>query len=594
MKIIPVSQMLMITVLFSLSVNQCFSKEKSIVRKPNVVIILADDQAWGDLSLNGNKNLQTPNIDKMASEGVRFTNFYVCSVCSPTRAQLLTGRYAVRGGVYSTSAGGERLDLDEITIADIFKKAGYATAAYGKWHNGMQYPYHPNGRGFDDFYGFCAGHWGEYFSPMLEHNGALVKGNGYVTDDFTNHGLAFMKENKDKPFFLYLPYNTPHAPMQVPDKWWNNFKDKDLKMLGIKPDQEDIPYTKTALAMSENIDWNVGRVLKMIKDLGIEENTIVLYFSDNGPNNWRWNGGMKGKKGTVDEGGVRLPLIIKWPEKIISGKKVDQISGAIDLLPTLADLAGIDYHTNKPLDGISLKPLLVEENPQWQGRYIYSYWNRKLSVRSQRYRLDKEGKLFDIEKDRGQTKDLSKQLPEIEKQLIAAKEKFKNDILSELPLKDNRPFLLGDPRAKYTQIPASDGEAHGNIKRSNRWPNCSFFTNWISLQDAITWDVDVVADGDFQVELYYTCPQEDVGSSFELILGDNVLKSKISEAFDPPLRGMEDDRVKRTESYVKDWKPLNIGVIHAQKGSSRLTLKALEIPGHSVMDFRLLLFKRIK
>jgi arylsulfatase A-like enzyme len=585
--------MLMITLPVCFTFDHCRSSEGLPVKKPNVIIILADDQAWGDLSLNGNKNIQTPNIDSMASEGVSFTNFYVCPVSSPTRAQLLTGRYAVRGGVYSTSDGGERLDLDETTIADIFKKAGYATAAYGKWHNGMQFPYHPNGRGFDDFYGFCSGHWGEYFNPMLEHNGELVKGNGYVTDDFTNHGLEFIKENKDKPFFLYLPYNTPHSPMQVPDKWWNNFADKDLEMVGIKPGQEDIQYTRAALAMSENIDWNVGRVLKMIRDLGIEKNTIVVYFSDNGPNNWRWNGEMKGKKGWVDEGGVRVPLIIKWPEIPVKGKKVEQIAGAIDLLPTLADLAGIDYHTNKPLDGVSLKPLLFEKNPEWKERYIYSYWGEKLSVRSQEYRLDNDGKLFDIEHDRGQTKDVSKQMPLVTEKLKAAAEIFRTDILSELPLKDNRPFLIGDPRAEYTQIPARDGQPHGNIRRSNRWPNCSFFTNWVSLRDEITWDVDVVSDGYFQVELYYTCPKADVGSVFELTLGDSVLISKINEAFDPPLRGMKDDRVKREESYVKDWKPLNIGVIHARKGPAQLTLKALKIPGQSVMDFRLLMFKRV-
>ncbi len=160
-------------------------------------------------------------------------------------------------------------------------------------------------------------------------------------------------------------------------------------------------------------------------------------------------------------------------------------------------------------------------------------------------------------------------------------------------MKDNRPFLIGDPRAEYTQIPARDGQPHGNIKRSNRWPNCSFFTNWVSLRDEITWDVDVVSDGYFQVELYYTCPKADVGSVFELTLGDSVLISKINEAFDPPLRGMEDDRVKREESYVKDWKPLSIGVIHARKGPAQLTLKALKIPGRSVMDFRLLMFKRV-
>ena len=180
--------------------------------KPNIVIILTDDQGWGDLGITGNTNLATPNIDAIAKNGVMFDHFYASPVCSPTRAELLTGRYFPRLGVYSTSSGGERLNLNETTIAEVFKEAGYATAAYGKWHNGMQPPYHPNARGFDDFYGFCSGHWGNYHSPMLEHNGEIVQGEGFIIDDLTNQGLDFINRNKERPFFLYLPYNTPHSP----------------------------------------------------------------------------------------------------------------------------------------------------------------------------------------------------------------------------------------------------------------------------------------------------------------------------------------------------------------------------------------------
>nr|MBD3620931.1 sulfatase-like hydrolase/transferase [Sunxiuqinia sp.] len=185
-------------------------QESDDAQYPNIIFILTDDQGWGDLSISGNTNLETPNIDRLAATGVTFDRFYVSPVCSPTRAELLTGRYHPRGGVYSTSAGGERLDSDETTLADFFKRAGYVTAAYGKWHNGMQPPYHPNARGFDDFYGFCSGHWGNYFSPMLEHNGEIVQGNGFVIDDFTMRGIDFIEKNKDRPFLLYLPYNTPH------------------------------------------------------------------------------------------------------------------------------------------------------------------------------------------------------------------------------------------------------------------------------------------------------------------------------------------------------------------------------------------------
>ena len=183
--------------LFTMLILSCnFSKIEKQVKHPNVIIILTDDQGWGDLSMSGNTNINTPNIDKLAQNGAVFERFYVSPVCSPTRAEILTGRYHVRGGVYSTSEGGERLDLDETTMADNFKQNGYKTAAYGKWHNGMQYPYHPNARGFDDFYGFCSGHWGNYFSPMLEHNGEIVKGDGFLPDDLTNKALSFIESNK--------------------------------------------------------------------------------------------------------------------------------------------------------------------------------------------------------------------------------------------------------------------------------------------------------------------------------------------------------------------------------------------------------------
>ncbi len=198
--------------------------------RPNFVVILADDQGWGDLSVHGNTNLSTPNIDSLARDGALFDRFFVCPVCAPTRAEFLTGRYHPRGGVRGVSTGRERLDLDEKTIADTFKAAGYATAAFGKWHNGTQYPYHPNARGFDEYYGFCSGHWGDYFSPPLEHNGQLVRGEGYITDDLTDHAIRFIETNRDRPFFCYLPFNTPHSPMQVPDRFYDKFKDAEIPL----------------------------------------------------------------------------------------------------------------------------------------------------------------------------------------------------------------------------------------------------------------------------------------------------------------------------------------------------------------------------
>src|SRR5581483_11366357 len=241
--------------------------------------------------------------------------------------------------------------------ADTFKAAGYATAAFGKWHNGTQYPYHPNGRGFDEYYGFCSGHWGDYFSPPLDHNGQIVRGKGYLIDDLTDHALAFIEAQRNRPFFCYLPYNIPHSPMQVPDRFWEKFKNADIKLRYAGPQREDVAMSRAALAMCENIDWNGGRVLAKLAELKLADNTIVVYFSDNGPNSWRWNGGMKGRKGSTDEGGVRSPLLVRWPGHIKPGTKIEPIAGAIDLLPTLSALAGVPLIGDKPLDGRSLAPL---------------------------------------------------------------------------------------------------------------------------------------------------------------------------------------------------------------------------------------------
>ena len=563
---------------------------------PNVILIMTDDQGWGDLSLNGNLDLTTSHIDHLGETGVRFDRFYVSPVCSPTRAEILTGRHHVRGGVFSTSRGGERLDIDEETMAEVFKTAGYQTAAYGKWHNGMQAPFHPNSRGFDDFYGFCSGHWGNYYNPLLERNGNIVRGNGFIIDDLTQHGIDFIEKNKNQPFFLYLPYNTPHSPMQVPDRFWKKYKDKKLNQIGSEgppKNQYQIDHTRAALAMCENIDWNVGRIIEHLKKSDLLEKTIVIYLSDNGPNGNRWNGNMKGRKGSTDEGGVRSPMIINWPGEIPEGKIVNQIASGIDLLPTLKDLTGIKSQPKKPMDGISLQPLIMEKKPSWENRNIYNYWRGKLSLRSQNYRLDYQGQLFDMINDPGQTTDISIDRPQVLKELLEAKEQWKKTVLAELPNKDKRPFYIGHTSLQTTQIPARDGLPHGELKRSNRFPNCTYFTNWINQKDSITWEVEVHKAGNFEVTVYYSCEEDAVGSVFEVSFGKAKIQGKIAEVHTTEEYGAEEDRVIRQESYVKDFKPLKIGVISLQKGKGTLKIKGIKKNGRELMDFRLMLFRRL-
>ncbi|GAB5402310.1 MAG: arylsulfatase [Aureliella sp.] len=565
-----------------------------LAQRPNVVVFLSDDQGWGDLSMNGNTNLSTPNIDQLAEQGAHFDRFYVCPVCSPTRAEFLTGRYHVRSGVYGTSAGGERMNLDEQTIADTFRAGGYTTGAFGKWHNGMQYPYHPNGRGFDEYYGFCSGHWGDYFSPPLDHNGKIVQGEGFCIDDFTNKAISFMKQavEKKQPFFAYLPYNTPHSPMQVPDQYWEKFKDHPLPLRHREPKLEKIGHTRAALAMCENIDWNVGRVAAKLDEWQIADNTIVIYFCDNGPNGRRFNGGMKGRKGSTDEGGVRSPLIIRWPKKIRPKQQVTEIAAAIDLLPTLAELCELPVTSTKQLDGRSVAPLLLEKAQQWKDREIVSFWRGKLSVRNQRFRLGDKGSLFDITADTRQDKNVASQFPDVTKRLKTVADEFRKNIAAGYD-NDQRPFLIGHEDYRYTQLPARDATGTGKITRSNKYPNCSFLLNWTSSKDEIRFDAEVGASGRYRVEMQYAVPAADVGATIQLQIGSAKLQTKITEAANPPLRGKENDRVERTESYVKDFASIELGEIELVKGEKGITLSAVEMPGSQVLEFRLLMLTRL-
>lgn len=553
-------------------------------RRPNVVVILADDQGWGDLSVHGNTNLSTPHIDSLARDGALFDRFFVCSVCAPTRAEFLTGRYHPRGGVRGVTTGAERLNLDETTIAETFRDSGYATGAFGKWHNGSQFPYHPNARGFQEYYGFTSGHWGQYFNPELDHNGRLTRGKGFIIDDLTDHAIGFMEQNREKPFFCYLPMNTPHSPMQVPDRFYEKFRNFQLKQTARRPEQEDVAHTRAALAMCENIDWNVGRVLGALDRLKLAGDTVVLYFSDNGPNGWRWNGEMKGRKGTLDEGGLRAPCLFRWKGHIPAGTRIPQIAGAIDLLPTFADLCGVPLTSKKPLDGKSLKPLLMRDRVDWASRQIFSMFNRRATVRTEQYRMDPTGALYDMQADPRQDRDIAAEKPEVAAGLKAALAAWTREMLP-LVGPDTRPFPAG--YNDYTMLPARDGVPHGGVERSGKAPNCSYFTNWTSKADAMTWDVELGRAGKYEAVVYYTCPAAATGSTIELSFDGARVAAKVGPAHDPPPVGKSDDRADRgAESYVKDFKPLSLGTFQLNKARALLTLRALDIPGSQVAEIR--------
>ena len=430
-------------------------------RRPNVVVILADDQGWGDLGLHGNTNLATPHIDSLGRDGAAVRHFYVSPVCAPTRAEFLTGRYYPRTGVHGTSARAERMNLDEKTIAEVFRAAGYATGAFGKWQDGSQSPYHPNARGFDSFYGFTQGHLGHYFDAALEEDGWPVRGRGFVADDLTDRALEFVERNRARPFLCYVAYNTPHSPMQVPDRFYDRFARAELPLRASEPGREDLAHTRAALAMVENLDWNVGRLLARLNALSLARDTVVLYFSDNGPNGHRWNGGLKGLKGSVDEGGIRSPLLVRWPGRIRPGTTVVPIAAAVDLLPTLAELARVPVVGTKPLDGRSLAPLLLGRAADWPERRLFAFRGRgEVSVRTQRFRLDPQGRLFDIEADSGQEKDVAGVHPGVAAELRRAAEVMEREVFAGEG-RDDRPLPVG--HARRTELTAGDATFAGSV-----------------------------------------------------------------------------------------------------------------------------------
>ena len=359
--------------------------------RPNVLLILTDDQGWGDVHSHGNERLDTPNLDRLAAQGARFERFFVSPVCAPTRAALLTGRYSLRCGVHGVTRGHETMRSEEVTIAELLRDAGYATGCFGKWHNGAHWPTDPHGQGFDRFAGFAAGHWNNYFDPLLPYPprhaatriepadpDGPVRTEGYIADIFTDAALRFMGEQqigekRDEPWFCYVPFNTPHWPPQVGERLFEKYLARGFG-----------PENAAAYAMVENLDRNVGRLLAALDQWGLAEDTIVLFLTDNGPNGNRFNGGMRGRKGSAHEGGVRVPLFVRWPGRIEPGTTIERNAMHIDLLPTLCELCNVPLPEGRELDGESLVPLLTGGAAGWPDRRLFTFkdWRGEPNGRS--------------------------------------------------------------------------------------------------------------------------------------------------------------------------------------------------------------------
>jgi arylsulfatase A-like enzyme len=550
------------------------------LQHPNVILILTDDQGWGDLGIHGNPGLCTPAIDAMAENSAHFQRFYVSPLCAPTRASLLTGRYHLRTGTSWVSKGKENMNPREVTIAEIFRDAGYSTGCFGKWHNGAHFPQHPNQQGFDEFVGFCAGHWNNYFSTTLQHNGKPFPTDGYITDVLANQAIGFIEENQERAFFCYIPFNTPHGPFQVADRYFDKYKamgynDKDAAVYG----------------MCENIDDNVAKIITRVQELGIADNTIIIFMTDNGPNGNRFNGGMRGIKGSIHEGGVRVPCVISW-KGTIEPRKVTEIAAHIDILPTLVKLCNLEPPETMPLDGLDISPLLLEQSGMLPERLLFSKKSSEDiipdgAVRSDRHRLVIEKgdtMLFDMQKDPGQSKNIARSEKSLTSSLAYAYNEWFQEVRSDhLSVPE---IKIGYVTEESAYLPAHEASFSGDIHfmEGHGWAH-DWLVNWVNDDDSIYWDVIVNETTIFEIELLYSCAEDDIGSILQVSIARNMAESRLTSPHDPEYLPSP-DRVPRIEVYEKHWASLPLGRLEFPAGNQTLVLKTTKIAGAELGEIK--------
>lgn len=575
--------------------------------RPNVLLIVTDDQGYGDFSLHGNPHLRTPHIDRLGKESVRFDRFFVNSFCAPTRASLLTGRWSLRTGCHGVTHNREAMRPEEVTVAEALRGAGYRTACIGKWHNGEQFPYTPPGQGFDEFFGFHNGHTNLYFDPTLLRGTTPEKTRGYISDVLTDEAMRFIGTARPDPFFCYLAYNAPHSPYQVPDQYFDRFK-----ALGMDD-------TLAAFyGMCENLDDNVGRLLGRLDELGLAKDTLVLFLTDNGGTAGVkiYNAGMRGGKTSVHEGGTRVPLFLRWGAAGWKPHLVKSIVSHIDLYPTLLDLCRVPAPPGPPVDGVSLAPLLDGDESAWPERVLFTHnpideTNRYPgAVRTPRYRLVREIKgpsggssarngdisatawqLYDMGADPGEKIDLAMAQPSLVAELSARYEAWYADISREgltrfsLPvgLAEENPVELHAPQAFYT------GPMHfaSGPGFANDW-----LTDWSGKGGRIWFELDAVA-GRYEVEVDYACEPVDAGSRLRISAGTSLLEITVpaAPAKEVPLPHRDEKGKERYRN--RTWATLKAGMLELPQGAVQLSLDAVAVSGRNVLDFKQLRLRRV-
>ncbi|MBL8175266.1 MAG: arylsulfatase [Bryobacterales bacterium] len=555
--------------------------------RPNIVLILTDDQGWWDIAAHGNRFVRTPHMDRLAAEGVSFERFYVCPVCAPTRAELMTGRYYLRTGVYNTRFGGDTLDARETTLPQVLQRAGYRTGIFGKWHLGRYAAQHPIHRGFDETLIFTQGHTERYFYPdQLEHNRKPIAARGYVTDVLTDAAIQFVKQSGGRPFFLYLPYNAPHSPNYVPSRYTERY----MKM-GVPIGDAEI------YGMVERVDENIGRLLEVLDKEGLRGNTIVLFLSDNGGVSRHYRAHLRGAKASVFEGGVRAPLFVRWPGRLRPGTKVEPMVKVFDIFPTLCDLLGIPLPEGLALDGKSVRALLETGLGSSPHPFLCHYWDRFRPGKTQgwsicepRFKLVGE-QLFDLANDPSEKSDVSRQYPEDKRRLRARFDAWFDDVTQgktfeppaiEVGRHDENPVDLEPSWARLNGThttwasPGDEETTPASPLPGRHAPSTVNYTfagyewdsidSWRTPGETVHWNIDVVRAGRYEVTLSYGCDPADAGGRFRIRAGSASIETVVHPTAGRAL----------FEKHV-------CGVLRLAKGPAKLEVAALEVKGKELM-----------
>ena len=473
---------------------------KQVEQKPNIILIITDDQGYGDIGYNGNPHIKTPNLDLLATNSMRFNNFYVSPVCAPTRSSLLTGRYSLRTGVTDTYNGGAMMSNDEITLAEILKENNYQTGIFGKWHLGDNYPFRPTDQGFHESLIHLSGGIGQvgdftnyykgnrsYFDPILWHNNEQKKYEGYCSDIFTDEAIKFIEDNKSNQFFCYLSFNAPHTPLQVPDKYYDLYKNVDPSVISesekISMTEKNVLDAKRIYGMVTNIDDNVGKLVSKLKELNIDQNTILIFMTDNGPQQFRYVSNLRGLKSSVYNGGIKVPFYLSYPKIHDAGLDIDNFSAHIDVLPSLLDLCDIETPKNIKIDGKNFLNKSREE------RSFFSYWTRKSPELYQNMSLNKGNyklvgntnydspierfELFDIDNDPYEMENLIENKKELAIQMKLEMDNIYNELINSKNIKNKPRIIIGSEFENPTYLNRNDASGQRGI-----WAQNEIFGFW--------------------------------------------------------------------------------------------------------------------